>query len=344
MVLDRNRTERGLAVAGEERSAVRSQIQEMRKALHALQGKPEDEQAAQAFMAATRAVLVHFKQKNVFAPDLPAADAAFTDICVGLPDDVVRRNWYGFGDLFIRRMILEFRKTRDLSWRQRIEDHLVGARDKDSKKIDVEMLSVEKAINPKTECMFLAACAEIDIAAFQREPKPELRAAILRAVQDDGVQKYISNTYLWHFLVLEYSRRVDEAVFAGNRRDQVSNLRVLTRFMIKVRKVKPPNEKRLVKIMIRALTRAMLHADRPVAVGILEFLRDTQQLCSRDLLRLLEDDDERLDFINFYYWATGRSRDADWYLKKFQKYVRRPLKFVGDREGFAFTAAGAPAD
>jgi len=231
----RNTVESGLAVPGEERSAVESQIQEMRKALHVLQAKPEDQQADHAFMAAARAVLVHFKQKNVFAPDLPAADAAFADICAQFPDNVVRRNWYGFGDLFIRRMILEFRKTRDVSWRQLIEDHLVGARDKDKnpKKVDVEMLSVEKLINPKTECMFLAACAEIDIAAFQREPKAELRAAIMRAIQDDRVQKYISNTYLWHFLVLEYSRRVDEAVFAGNRRDQVSNLRVLTRFMLK---------------------------------------------------------------------------------------------------------------
>jgi len=114
--------------------------------------------------------------------------------------------------------------------------------------------------------------------------------------------------------------------------------------MLKVRKVKPPNEKRLVKIIIRGLARAMLHADRPVAVGILEFLRDGQHLRSRDLLRLLEDDDERLDYINFYYWATGRSREADWYVKKFQKHVSRPLKFVDQRQGFAFSAVRAPAD
>ncbi len=325
-------------MAVEKRSAVSSQIEEMRKALRTLQGKPDDEQATHAFMAATRAVLVHFKQKNVFAPDLPAANTPFTDICAGLPDDAIRRNWYGFGDILIRRMIIEFRKTRDSSWRRSIEEHLAGARkkDKSAKKVAIEMLAVEKPINPKTESMFAAACTEIDIATFQREPKPELRAEIMAAIQDAGVQKYISNTYLWHFLALEYSRRVEEAVFAGNRRDQVNNLRVLTRFMLKVRKVKPPNEKRLAKIMIRTLARSMLHADRPVAVGILEFLREAQQLRSRDLLRLLEDDHERLDFINFYYWATGRSRSTDWYLKKFQKHVEQSLEFVGERQGFAF--------
>jgi len=322
--------------------AIESQIEALKKALRKSVAGAGNKQAEQDFMTAVRNILTYLKQRNVYNGAIPSETTTFADFWPQIPAEIYHRNWYGFGALLLRRLIADFRRNHDPA----LNTALQGLLREQARGVTVTadaaraaMLSTEKPLPASLRRRYLAAVAEADIIAFRRNPDARLRASILRAVRDENIQRYIDNSFLWEFLCTYYCRKVDEAVFAGNRRDQVRSTRALTRFLLKAQKVKPANVDHLVTAIRTQLARAMLHADRPVAVGILEFLRNTQQMRSAHILQLLAGEEERLAYVNFYYWATGRARSDQWYLDKFQKYFTRgKLRLASREKGFVLEA------
>lgn len=315
--------------------AIVASIHDLRQVVRLLEQEPEDEGAAKAYMAGFANIAKFFKENGAIEGDAPGSEDRFEKIWRELPVRLIRANYFGLGDLILRRMITVYRRYRDAELQRAIAKWLEP---QDAEK-PAPMRFRGQAIMPhplarNTHLRFLAAEAEVAILHYDANPNPSVREDVLEAIQNRDIKKYIPKQALWKFMTVDHCRQVEESVFAGNRRDQIRTLRSLTRLLIQIQKIKPPNEKRLVDTIYRSLADSMLRADRPVGVGVLEFLRDTQNIRSVDILNSLEGDSERLEYVNFYYWATGKAREPEWYLTKFGKYFKRPLKFQNEAKGF----------
>ena len=195
-----------------------AEVEAMRQAVKKLELTAGNAEAEKAFLAATDAALAEMRQAGRCPADVPPAVAGLLPFWSKLPDAVIRDAPARFGDYLVRRVIIEYRKDRAPAIRARLDAIVATA-------------AAGQDLADRMHTRVLALAVEDDILQYLKKQDSALRSKIMHALQSEAVRKPMSLPILWEFLTLENCRRVDEAVFAGNKNDQVDALRLLTRLL-----------------------------------------------------------------------------------------------------------------